>query len=199
MLGALVEKELTTPQGYPLTDNALLAACNQTSNRDPIAHYDEGTVLQAIDGLKARKMARIVHPSTGSRSTKYRHVLDEALVLEGPELSVLCVLLLRGPQTAAELRARTERLHPFAGLDDVEATLEALASRDEPLARRHERRPGEREPRWSQLVAVEEEQTAVATAPRTRDEHGLSERVTALEAEVAELRSVVDRLKPLLD
>jgi uncharacterized protein YceH (UPF0502 family) len=202
VVGCLVEKQRTVPDTYPLTLNALVSACNQTSNRDPILHLQDGDVVRAIDSLKARGMARIVHPATGSRVTKYRHVLDEALGLDDGPLAVLTVLFLRGPQTAAELRSRTERLCAFDDLDAVEAALTELAGRDEPLVQRLERRPGEREARWTQLLSpTSESNSGGVTVTRTEkhDDPGMEERVTALEAEVAELRSVLDRLKPLLD
>jgi hypothetical protein len=204
VVGCLVEKQRTVPDTYPLTLNALVSACNQTSNRDPIMHLADGDVVRAIDSLKARGMARIVHPATGSRATKYRHVLDEALGLDDGPLSVVTVLLLRGPQTAAELRTRTERLHAFADLDAVASALDALAGREEPLVQPVERRPGEREARWTLLLSpfghpeVRLPDSTV-TGTEKQDDPGLEERVTALEAEVAELRSVLDRLKPLLD
>lgn len=205
VVACLVEKQRTVPDTYPLTLHALVAACNQTSNRDPILHLDDGEVTRAIDSLKARGMARIVHPGAGSRATKYRHVLDEALGIEGGPLSVLAVLLLRGPQTPGELRARTERLHPFEDEEALDAALTILASHDEPLIERLDRRPGEREPRWRPLLTSSGHAEPVAggltvtSTVETRDDPGLAGRVTALEAEVAELRSVVDRLEPLLD
>ena len=204
VVACLVEKQRTVPDTYPLTLNALVAACNQSSSRDPIMHLDEGEVTRAIDGLKAKGMARIVHPGAGSRSTKYRHVLDEALGLEDDRLSLLAVLLLRGPQTAAELRTRTERLHRFDDEDEVVTALEGLAATG--LA---ERRPGSREPRWAQLLSPSGHGEPVddglsvtrtdAPAPETRDDPGLVERVESLEAEIAELRSIVDRLREVLD
>jgi uncharacterized protein YceH (UPF0502 family) len=209
VVACLVEKQRTVPDTYPLTLNALVAACNQSSSRDPIMHLADGDVTRAIDSLKARGMARIVHPGAGSRSTKYRHVLDEALGIEADRLSVLAVLLLRGPQTLNELRTRTERLYDFDSSDDVETALEGLAA-----AGLAERRAGAREARWASLLCpsghadVQEVDTTVtrterateaAAAPETRNDPGLGERVTALEAEVAELRSVVDRLRDLLD
>lgn len=201
VVGCLVEKQRTVPDTYPLTLNALLSACNQASNRDPVVSYDERAVLTAIDSLKAKGMARMVHPATGQRVTKYRHVLDEALSLDGAAVSVLAVLLLRGPQTAAELRSRTERLHTFGDLFEVEAALDDLAQRD--LAMRLERRPGEREARWQQLLSPSRHEEPVihrleVTRTKNADDPGLEERVSALEAEVAELRSVVDRLRDLL-
>jgi uncharacterized protein YceH (UPF0502 family) len=196
----LVEKQRTTPDTYPLSLNALLIACNQTSNRDPILRLEEGEVLRAIDALKARGMARIVHPGAGSRATKYRHVLDEVLALDLGELALLAVLLLRGAQTAAELRSRTERLHAFDDLGSVESALDRLADREEPLVRKLDRRPGEREARWLALLVPSvhpSRPSAAETAIGTDSTVG--DRITVLEREVAELRSVVDRLRELLD
>lgn len=193
VVGCLVEKQRTVPDTYPLTANALLAACNQATNRDPVVGYDERTVLSAIDSLKAKGLARIVHPSAGSRSTKYRHVLDEALGLDRGEVGVLAVLLLRGAQTVAELRARTERLQ----VDDVEGALASLAGRD--LVRQLERRPGEREVRWLQLLGDGAAATSEAAPAPVAAAPGLADRVAALEAEVAELRQVVGALRTLLD
>jgi uncharacterized protein YceH (UPF0502 family) len=196
VVGCLVEKQRTVPDTYPLTLNALVAACNQTSSRDPVMHLGEGDVTQAIDGLKAKGLARVVHPGAGSRSTKFRHVLDEALGIEADRLSVLALLFLRGPQSSAELRTRSERLWAFDDVADVETALEGLA------AAGHVARDGRR---WRQLLAPDASGHAEpvgdglsVTRTQTRDDPGLSERVTALEAEVAELRSVVDRLRDLL-
>ena len=196
VVGCLVEKQRTVPDTYPLTLNALVAACNQTSNRDPVVAYDDGTVLAAIDSLKAKGCARVVHPATGQRVTKYRHVVDEALGLEDGPLSVLAVLLLRGPQTEAELRARTERLHLFADAEELESALTVLASRDEPLVLRLDRRPGEREARWTELLHGSGHDQPVSDGPtvtRARETEGptLEERVAALEAEVALLREAL--------
>lgn len=196
VVACLVEKQRTVPDTYPLTLNALVAACNQSTSRDPILHLEAGQVLAAIDSLKARGLARIVHPSAGSRSTKYRHVLGEALALDDGPLALLTVLLLRGPQTAAELRTRTERLHAFADQGDVDAALESLVAAGH--VERHDSR------RWRQTLspsgqgAVEPFDETV-TRSENDDDPGLGERVTALEAEVAELRAVVDRLRQVLD
>ena len=198
VIGCLVEKQRTVPDTYPLSLNALVTACNQTSNRDPVVTYDEGTVVAAIDSLKAKGLARIVHPSSGSRATKYRHVIDEALGLEDGPVSVLAVLMLRGAQTAAELRTRTERMHPFADMEELESALTVLASGDEPFVQRLDRRPGEREARWIQLLsetapptsAREEGRIAAPVATRTEG-LALEERVAALEAEVALLREAL--------
>lgn len=151
VLGALVEKEQTTPQGYPLTDNALLAACNQTTSRDPIVTYDVATVRMAVRELRALGLVRTVH-RTGERSDKHRHELESELGLSAPQVSLLAVLLLRGPHTLAELRARTERLHVFATVDDVERELAAMADRDEPLVGLLSRQPGRKEARFGQLM-----------------------------------------------
>lgn len=153
IVGALIEKQLTTPQQYPLTLNALLAACNQTSSRNPVVSYDERLVDTTLAGLKSRGLVRFVHPSHGRSVTRYRQVLEEVLRLETPELALLAVLLLRGPQTAGELRIRTERMADFADPRQVEDVLETLAGREEPLVARLGRDPGRREERWVQLLA----------------------------------------------
>jgi uncharacterized protein YceH (UPF0502 family) len=153
VLGALVEKQLVTPQQYPLTLNALLAACNQTSNREPVTVYDEAAVLAALESLRARKLVRFVLPSHGRAVVRYRHVLDELLGLDAPQMAVLAVLVLRGPQTVGELRARTDRMAAFGSLHAVEHELELLATHEEVLARRLARRPGQKEERWTQLLA----------------------------------------------
>src|SRR4051812_13380953 len=138
VLGCLVEKHLTTPQLYPLTDNALIAACNQTTNRDPVVDYDVATVRMAVRELRQRGLLRTVH-RTGERSDKHQHLLDAALGLSEAEIALVAVLLLRGPQTVGELRARTDRMHPFGSGDEVEQVLGGLAGRDEPLVTRLER------------------------------------------------------------
>jgi uncharacterized protein YceH (UPF0502 family) len=151
VLGCLVEKQLTTPQQYPLTDNALLSACNQTTSRDPVVQYDVATLRLAVRGLRERELLRTVH-RPGERSEKHLHLLDRALELSAPQVAVLAVLLLRGPQTAAELRTRTERMHAFAGVADVEQVLQSLADRPEPLAERLERQPGQKEARYADVL-----------------------------------------------
>ena len=197
VLGCLVEKEATVPDSYPLTLNALRAACNQTSNRDPVVDYDERAVTDALTALKERRVARFVHPSHGERATKYRHVLDEAWGLAPGELAVLAVLVLRGPQTPGELRARTER---YPGGSEARATLDALdalAGRDEPLVVELPRQPGQKEQRWAHLLEgdVDLEALATAAAPRGSSRDG---RLDELEAEVAELRRLVDHLYGVL-
>ena len=153
VLGALVEKERTTPQGYPLTDNALVAACNQTTSRDPVVSYDVATVRVAVRELRQLGLVRTVHRS-GERSDKHRHELEQALGLSPEQVALLAVLLLRGPQTLAELRSRSERLHAFATVDDVERELAVMADRDEPMVGLLPRQPGRKEARFGQLLAA---------------------------------------------
>jgi len=154
VLGSLVEKAVATPQQYPLTLNSLVAACNQSTNREPVVTYDDATVETALTALRDKGVARLVHPSHGARTPKHRHVLDEALGLDEPTLAVLDVLLLRGPQTVGEIRTRTERLHPFASTDEVEKVLGFLADRDPALVARLERRPGQKEARYEHLLTA---------------------------------------------
>jgi uncharacterized protein YceH (UPF0502 family) len=146
VLGALIEKQRTTPDAYPLSLNSLRVACNQATGRDPVVDYDEPTIRDAIARLVRRGWARLAS-GPGSRATKYRHLLDEALSLNGAELSLLAVLMLRGAQTPGELRVRSERLHHFATLEELDALLDSLGSRR--LVIRFERRPGQKEARWS--------------------------------------------------
>lgn len=203
--GCLVEKQMTTPDTYPLTHNALLAACNQLSNRNPVVSYDDSIVMHALAGLRSKQMARMLHVP-GSRGPKHRHVLDEALEIDRGELVLLAVLGLRGPQTVGELRTRTERMHPFASLSEVEETLERLGARPEPLVIRLERQPGQKESRYAHLLsglaAAEEaaaatpyEAAAGAPAPRrpagAGDERlsALEARLEAVEADLAALRA----------
>jgi uncharacterized protein YceH (UPF0502 family) len=160
VVGSLAEKSLATPQYYPLTHNALVNACNQSNNRDPVVTYDVETVDAALDGLRAKGAARIIHAGGGNRTTKYRHVLDEALGLDERELSLLTVLLLRGPQTLNELRTRTERLASFDDAAAVERDLTRLSEREEPLVVLLDKEPGRREARWSTLLT-----TTTASAP----------------------------------
>lgn len=153
MLGCLVEKQLTTPQQYPLTANALSLACNQTTNRHPVVAMDDDTVLGALTQLKEQKLVRFVLPSHGRSVTRYRHVADEVYAIDTPPLALLAVLLLRGPQTPGELRARTERMARLATVDEVQIELERLAVHPDGLARLLPRRPGQKEDRWQQLLA----------------------------------------------
>src|SRR3954464_9988336 len=162
IIGSLIEKELTTPQQYPLTLNALMLACNQTSNRNPVVTYDERTVEDTVIGLKDKGLTRIVHPSHGRSVTRYRQVLHEALYLESEELAVLGVMMLRGPQTLNELKTRTDRAADFADLDAGGRPVDRLAAREEPLVVRIGRRPGQREDRYAHLLGGEVDVTAIA-------------------------------------
>jgi uncharacterized protein len=184
VLGCLIEKQRTTPDVYPLSLNALRLACNQSTNRDPVAEYDEPTIRQALERLDRKRWARLAS-GAGSRAAKYRHLLDEALALDGPEISLLAVLLLRGPQTPGELKQRTERLHRYDSPAEVEATLQQLAARE--LVRNIGRRPGQKEDRWEQLLGAGDDGPAETSTPPPAREP-LEERVAALEREVAKLR-----------
>ena len=221
MLGSLIEKQRTTPDAYPLSLNALRLACNQSTNRDPVVEYDDATIRAALDRLGRRRWARLAS-GRGSRAPKFRHLLDEALALDDSELSLLAVLMLRGPQTAGELKARSERLHAFADTASVEARLERLAERD--LAERLSRRPGQKEERWVQRLAGDEDDASPEAAPRGLEtdamaadekpapddraedaedraeapEHrvgALEHRVGALEAEIRALQDAVGELR----
>src|SRR5918998_394468 len=154
VLGALVEKQIATPEYYPLTLNALTAACNQKNNRHPVVSYDEATVELAVESLRQKNLAYVFY-GAGSRVPKYKHVAAENLQLNPQELALTCVLLLRGPQTLGELRERSGRLHEFASLEEVEATLNALATREEPVVLRLARRPGQKEARYAHLLSGE--------------------------------------------
>jgi hypothetical protein len=152
VLGSLVEKQLTTPQQYPLTLNALALACSQSSNRDPVVAYDEPAVDAAVTSVKTRGLAGFVHPSHGRSALRFRHALDEALGLDARPLALLAVLMLRGPQTPGELRVRTERMVGFSDLSEVQSELDALSARTEPLVVRLPRAPGQKEDRYAQLL-----------------------------------------------
>ncbi|HEX8632927.1 MAG TPA: YceH family protein [Pyrinomonadaceae bacterium] len=195
VVGALIEKQVTTPEYYPLTLNALRQACNQLSNREPVVAFDERTVVWALESLRDRKLVRVVTTADG-RVPKYRHVLDEALGLKSPEMAVMCVLMLRGAQTVGEIRTRTERLYPFSALSFVETTLEDLMMRDVPLVVKLPRQTGRKEPRYAHLLAGEvvvTTETEGAEAGATTEARGervarLEEELKAVRAELAELR-----------
>lgn len=196
VLGSLVEKQLTTPEYYPLTLNSLTLACNQKNNRTPVTSYNETEVAQALETLREKNLAYVFYGST-SRVPKYKHVLPEVMHLNPAELALICVLLLRGPQTPGELATRAFRLHEFAGLEEVESTLNALISREpDSLVTRLPRQPGQKEARYAHLLSgepvIELEHEAVAPARgRGRD----SDRVATLEAEVETLKAEVGMLK----
>jgi uncharacterized protein YceH (UPF0502 family) len=197
VLGALMEKQLTTPDAYPMTLKALAAACNQTSSRDPIVRYDPNLVETTSLALKAKGLARVVHPGSGERATKYRQVADEALQLGPPERALVCVLLLRGAQTVPELKTRTERLHAFTSLVEIESVLDALTRRAPAVVARVDRLPGQKEDRWIQLLEAKADERAAATAPvRVTPPDRGGGRVDELEARVAALET---RLKALVE
>lgn len=170
LLGSLMEKQTTVPASYPLTANALRTACNQTSNRDPVVDYDQGTVERVARGLRDRELLRIVWVDTGRRTLKYHQILDEKLELGEDERALIAVLLLRGGQAPGELRSRTERLHRFDDRADVEACLQRMAARPEPLVRELERRAGQHDRRWIHLLGpVPETEAAAAVESVDRD------------------------------
>jgi hypothetical protein len=194
VLGCLIEKQRTTPDVYPLSLNALRLACNQATNRDPVVDYDEPTIRAALDGLARRGWARLAS-GPGSRAVRVRHLFDEALGLSEAEISLLAVLMLRGPQTPGELKQRTERLRPFAERDELEQTLSALAERE--LVVRLERRPGQKEERYAQLLGGDGEEAPAADVD-ARPPAG-EDRLAALEDAVAELREQVAALRATLE
>jgi uncharacterized protein len=213
VIGTLIEKQLTTPQQYPLTLNALVLGCNQSSNREPVVHYDERSVEEVLATLKDAGLVRFVHPSHGRSVIRYRQVLDEKVGLDDQGLALVGVLLLRGPQTLGELRTRTDRMADFDGMSAVEYELGRLGSLPEPLVSRQGRRPGQKEDRWMQLLAEEAESAGPGpswladrdvslVAPgrsRASTDDGrlvaLAEEMADLRQEVAELRAAVERLQ----
>jgi uncharacterized protein YceH (UPF0502 family) len=186
VLGCLIEKQRTTPDQYPLSLNGLRLAANQSTNRDPVVDYDEGTIRAALDRLGARGYTRLAS-GPGSRAAKFRHLLDDALELTPSQLALLAVLMLRGPQTAAELRTRSERIYPFASVPDVEQALGALADRE--LVQLLPHRPGERGARWTHLLGGGADDAALVPGTVVVRE---DDRIAQLERAVAELRARLD-------
>lgn len=195
VLGSLIEKEITTPEYYPLSLNALTNACNQINNRDPVVVYGDQQVLRAVESLRDKRLATAISGGD-SRVVKYGHKAADTLALARPEIAVLCVLLLRGPQTVGELRTRTGRMHEFASLADVQTTLQTLATRPEPLATILPRQAGTKEPRYAHLLAGE-----IIIAPSTTEPPfsppapASPDRITQLETEVASLRNELAELR----
>ena len=190
VLGCLIEKEMTTPDYYPMTSNGLTTACNQRSSRFPVVDYTETEVVAAVDLLRERGLARTVH-GKGDRALKYKHVADEVLKINPQQAALLAVLLLRGPQTPGELRSRTGRYTEFSGLDEIAVELDGMADRDEPLVQRLERRPGEKEQRYQQLLgAVPEPQPEHSPPPEAG-----GALASDLAAELAELQERVMRIE----
>jgi uncharacterized protein len=198
VLGSLIEKELTTPEYYPLSLNALVNACNQKSNRDPVLTLDEGEVTRALDSLRFKQFALL--SGAGGRVAKYRHALVEKFRFSPPELALLCELLVRGPQTVGELRTRAERMYQFSDLAEVEAVLDELMERS--LVAKLPRQPGRKEPRYCHLFAGEPDLTALeepsptefARVRGTQD----SEKIAKLEEDLSELRQEVSALRRMV-
>jgi len=189
VLGCLIEKQRTTPDAYPLSLNSLRLACNQATARDPVVAYEEREIKAALDRMSTRGWTRFASGAS-SRALKYRHLLDEALQLSGPELSLLGVLMLRGPQTVGELKQRTERLHRFESIAEVAETLAALSQRE--LVEQLERRPGQKEERWTQLLGgrVREVAPPEAQPPTERGDDRLAE----IESRLGRLEHAFDDL-----
>jgi uncharacterized protein YceH (UPF0502 family) len=200
VLGALIEKQIATPDYYPMTLNALMNACNQKSSRDPVVTYDEQTVMSGLDSLRNKKLAYVFHGSD-ARVAKYGHIFEKTFDLAPPEVALLCVLLLRGAQTPGELRTRTASLHNFANLEEVDHTLLSLAERSDPLVVRLPRQPGARESRYQQLLCGQPEISEVAesganAAPASSASRtGSNERIAKLEEEVRQLHEEINEMK----
>jgi len=201
VLGCLIEKDLATPEYYPLTLNALVNACNQKSNRDPLLNLEVEDVTAALASLRFKQLALL--SAEGGRVAKYRHTIAERLRLSPAELSILGELLLRGPQTTGELRARAERMHPFADLVAVEEALQELMERTPPLVTRLPRQPGRKEQRCAHLFAgvpkpADEGRYATPESGRIRTAEG-NERIATLEKEIASLRTEMEELRQKVD
>jgi uncharacterized protein YceH (UPF0502 family) len=192
VLGCLIEKENTTPEYYPLTLNALVNACNQKSNREPVVSYDEDTVQETLDSLRHKGLTTVL-TGGGNRVPKYGHRLQERLNLGRREVALLCELMLRGPQTVGELKDRAGRMHRFSDTDEVESCLTAMSEREQPLATRLAKYPGTKEHRYAHLLCGME---AIPEAPQeSMRSMGASDRVGALEAEIADLRGRITTLE----
>ena len=209
VVGALAEKALATPDYYPMTLNALVAACNQKTGRDPVMDLAEPDVARALDSLTRKGLAGTTS-GAGSRVAKYRHLLDHRFDLDTPEVAALAVLLLRGPQTVGEVKGRTGRLYAFESLEEAEATVRRLAERDEPLVVELPVQPGRKEPRFAHLLSgtpeVEATEHVAAEAPAMRVARAegdriaaLEERVETLESELGDLRDAFERFRQQFD
>lgn len=196
VLGSLIEKDITTPDYYPLSLNALVNACNQKNNRDPVMSLDEGAVRDALRNLQEQKLAG---PASGadSRVTKYEHRIQEVFNFTRAETAIMCVLLLRGPQTPGELRGRTERMHRFEELSDVQSTLQKLMQHEPPLVKALPRQPGTKEIRYAHLLSGEKEvwENTAVTAPAQASEPVDDSRLAKVEEELQTLRAEVAELR----
>lgn len=207
VLGSLVEKQVTTPEYYPLTLNSLTLACNQKNNRNPVTSYNEDQVAQALETLREKNLTYVFYGST-SRVPKYKHVMPEIMHLSSPEIALMCVLMLRGPQTPGELRGNAARLFEFSTLEEIEETLGALISRDEPLVVRLPRQPGQKEVRFAHLLSgaidvealLESERSAPTPRRSSSDQiERLEQKVDALTAEVDKLRLQFEEFRKQFD
>ncbi|MFN0087173.1 MAG: YceH family protein [Blastocatellia bacterium] len=198
VMGAMVEKNIATPEYYPLTLNALTNACNQKNHRDPVVSYDEQTVVRALDSLREKTLAYTFHGSD-ARVPKFGHLFHKAFELNEAEVALMCVLVLRGPQTPGELRSRTPHLHTFENLPEVESLLQGLASREQPLVVRLPRQAGSRESRFAHLLAgdilLEEDLADPRPEPVTTRARTENERIAKLEEEIAALRNEMAELR----
>ena len=198
VLGALVEKQVTTPEYYPLTLNALTLACNQKNNRHPVTSYSENEVAQALETLREKNLTYVFHGST-SRVPKYKHVMPEVMHLNPPETAVMCVLMLRGPQTIGELRGHGGRLHTFTSLEEVDSTVNALTTHDpDPMVVRLPRQPGQKEARFAHLLSGTPAEEIASEAPAARPvlpRQSDRDRIEQLEETVTALKDEIQTLK----
>jgi uncharacterized protein YceH (UPF0502 family) len=197
VLGALVEKQVTTPEYYPLTLNALTQACNQKNNRNPVVTYSDETVADAIERLRTKNLVYVFYGST-SRVPKYKHMMAEIFDLSPPELAIMCVMMLRGHQTVGELRGRSERLYNFASLQEVEETLNSLAAKEpDSLVLKLPRQPGQKEIRYAHLLSGEIDLSHLSETEHSQTivQHSKPDRISALEEEMASLRAEVETMR----
>ncbi len=194
VVGALVEKQITTPEYFPLTLNSLTAACNQKTNRDPVVSFDEETVQTALDSLRDKNIALVIYRS-GSRVAKYKHMFPKVYEISPAEVAVLCVLMLRGFQTLGEIRERSSRLYEFSGLGEVSETIDGLMKRDEPAVMKLERQAGQKEVRFAHLLCGEIDVTNLPVSTSASHKHADNERLMKLEGELKTLRSEFDEFK----
>jgi uncharacterized protein YceH (UPF0502 family) len=194
IVGALIEKQLTTPEYYPLTLNALVAACNQKTNREPVVAYSEETVTTALENLREKNLVYVFYGST-SRVAKYKHLFPQVFETTERETAIMCVLMLRGAQTLGELRERTNRLYEFSGLGEVNETLDGLTRREEPLVAKLERQPGQKEVRFAQLLSGEVLAQNANVSSASPISNNQTERIEKLEQEVATLREEITALR----
>ncbi len=194
ILGCLIEKENTTPDYYPLTLNALINACNQKSNRNPVVNYSEETVEQGLESLQEKNLVYVFYGS-GSRTPKYKHLTERFFDVELHQIAILCVLLLRGSQTLGELNQRTTRIYEFVGLDEVNQTIQELTRRDDPLVIKLSKQPGQKEVRYAHLLSGEIDTTTVAPTVQTPSVQIKDDRVEKLDQKVESLESELNQLK----